>query len=749
MTVTRGISVAAASIDAFNRTFPRREWYARLGCLTLLWALLNGFLTCLLLLEGGLVIGLLVDRGVLVAVLNESGIGEFERVTGLQIAAAVEDAPIPAADLRPAPPDSTKPSPEEATPPAATPLPDDAAPAGEDSTSADGEEDGSADDGAEAAAPLKTSPDDFLTPAPAQLDIPAAETERVFVQRYEDHGILPSVWRARDAWWGGLLSLAYRKVPWLQENVGALMTLLVIFAVTWLARVWCLAQLRSTCRGVALDVSTRLRRQLHRQSMRLATEDVDGGGLVEAVQLFRQEVDRLRQGLFEWLLRAARYPWELLFLVLAAFSVETLLATQWVLLSILGAYLIVRSQQQAERTRALAADRAARELSSLADSLRAAKLIRGYGMDVAEQNEFQVRLKKYLDAVAVQNRVQDDPLWLRLMVSVACILLASFLFFVLGTKVLGGEVSAPGAAVFLAAFTAGVIAIRELRRLPEFQREVTLTADKVWRYLDQLPTVSQAVGARFVQPLAKSLHIVDASYKLPSGKPLLDRVDLKLTAGRTYAVVSLDPLEARAFAYLLPRFIEPQSGRILFDGEDIAWGTLESIRAETLFVTASDPLLAGTVLDNIRASQREITLTQATEAAKEARAHNFLSRLPQGYETVLDGQESLLDPGQRLRLSLARALLRKPSVLIIEEPSSGLDEDTKQLLDDTYDRICPGRTVFFLPSRLSTLRRADDILMLKSGRIEAMGSHSVLVKESPLYRHWEYLHFNEFRHDDA
>ncbi len=739
--------MAAASTDAFGRTFPRREWFAGLGRIALVWALLNGVLTCLLLLEAGLVVGLLVDRGTLVAVLSEVEISEFERVTGMKVVAGgdAESAPPPPKSA-PVPAAVTPPEPQEPEPATTEPLPREASPATDSGPEEDEELPA---DGEESAAPLKTSPNDFLQPAPAQPNPRVEGSQPVHVQRFEDHGMLPSVWRSRDTWWGGVLSASYRKFPWLQENVAALIVLLVVFALTWLLRVWCLAQLRSTCRGVALEVSTRLRRQLHRQSMRLATEDVDGGGLVEAVQLFRQEVDRVRQGLFEWLLRSARYPWELLFLVLAAFSVELLMATQWVLLSILGGYLIIRSQQQAERTRALAADRAERELGSLADSMRAAKLIRGYGMDVAEQNEFQVRLKKYLDAVAVQNRVQDDPLWLRLMVSLACVALASFLFFVLGAKVLGGEVSAPGAAVFLAAFTSGLIAVRELRRLPEFQREVSVTADKVWRYLDQLPTVSQAVGARFVQPLSKSLHIVDASYKLPSGKPLLDRVDLKLTAGRTYAVVSLDPLEARAFAYLLPRFIEPQSGRILFDGEDIAWGTLESIRAETLFVTASDPLLAGTALDNIRASQREITLNQATEAAKEARAHNFLSRLPQGYETVLDGQESLLDPGQRLRLSLARALLRKPSVLIIEEPSEGLDEDTKQLLDDTYDRICPGRTVFFLPSRLSTLRRADDILMLKGGRIEAMGSHVVLVKESPLYRHWEYLHFNEFRHDDA
>jgi ATP-binding cassette, subfamily B, bacterial len=262
-----------------------------------------------------------------------------------------------------------------------------------------------------------------------------------------------------------------------------------------------------------------------------------------------------------------------------------------------------------------------------------------------------------------------------------------------------------------------------------------------------LPTVSQAVGAKFLQPLSKTLHWESVTYRPPGGRLLLDRLDLQVRAGRTYSVVSLDEREARAFAFLLPRFIEPQSGRVLFDGEDIAWGTLESLRAEVVLATADDPLLSGTVLDNIRAGRSEITLNQATEAAKEARAHNFIARLPQGYETELSLRDAALDAGQRFRLSLARALVRKPAVLIIEEPAEELDDDTKQLIDDTYGRICPGRTVFFLPRRLSAVRSSDDVIVLRQGRVEAFGPHAVLVKESPLYRHWEYVHFHEFRRD--
>jgi ABC-type multidrug transport system fused ATPase/permease subunit len=256
------------------------------------------------------------------------------------------------------------------------------------------------------------------------------------------------------------------------------------------------------------------------------------------------------------------------------------------------------------------------------------------------------------------------------------------------------------------------------------------------------------VGAKFLQPLSRSLHFDAVTYRTPSQKLLLDRLTLKLDAGKSYAVVSLDPMEAKAFALLLPRFLEPQSGRVLFDGEDIAWATLESLRAEAVFVGGDDPPLRGTVLDNLRAGNPQFALPQVTEAAKQTHAHNFLVRLPQGYETVLTGDDEL-DPSQRFRLSLTRAILRNPALLIIEEPKVPLDEDTKQLLDDAYQRLLPGRTVIFLPSRLTTLKRVDEVILLHHGQVAAQGPQSELVNESPLYRHWEYLHFNEFRHSEA
>ena len=247
--------------------------------------------------------------------------------------------------------------------------------------------------------------------------------------------------------------------------------------------------------------------------------------------------------------------------------------------------------------------------------------------------------------------------------------------------------------------------------------------------------------------MSKTLHFENVKYQTPSGQKILDGVDFKLEVDKCYAITSADPLEARAIALMLPRFIEPREGRVLIDGEDISWVTLESLRAETVFVAADDPPFEGTVFDNIRGGQSDLTLQQVTEAAKLTHAHNFIVKLFNGYETVLTSQGDTLDAGQRFRLGLARAIVRNPALLIIEEPWSPLDEDTKTLLVDAYDRICRNRTVIFLPARLSTVRRTDQVIVLHEGKVAAIGPHAKLVSQSPIYRHWEYIHFNEFRNE--
>jgi len=288
-----------------------------------------------------------------------------------------------------------------------------------------------------------------------------------------------------------------------------------------------------------------------------------------------------------------------------------------------------------------------------------------------------------------------------------------------------------------------------LQRLWNLRERHAVTRDAalaIQNWLDIRPPVEQVVGAKFLNPLSRLLEFQGVAYSTPHHRKLLDGLSFKIPAGKTVGLLSSDPLETTAVAYMLPRFIEPQEGRILFDGEEIAWVTLESLRAETVLVTGKEPFLTGSIRDNICGGGSH-SLPDVTDAAKIAHAHNFIVKLPQGYESVIGEHGEQFDVGQAYRIGLARAILRKPALLIIQEPTELFDDDTKAMLDDAYKRICQNRTVIFLPNRLHTIRRCDHIVFLHKGKVVAAGTHAHLVQSSALYRHWEYVRFSEFRHE--
>jgi ABC-type multidrug transport system fused ATPase/permease subunit len=410
-------------------------------------------------------------------------------------------------------------------------------------------------------------------------------------------------------------------------------------------------------------------------------------------------------------------------------------------------YLVQRQRLRFAAAERLEEARAESRLRLLAEGLRKTRIVRGYGMEDFEHEHFQHHLDRFRTSILHVLNMQH---YLRLAVGFLVLACVAAVVYLIGSKVLSPDVTHIwfSTALLMLAIVAGMPRpLEELWELPEQRLRASHAADRIFRYLNQIPAVSQAVGAKFLEPVSRTISFEAVSYTLPNKRKLLDGIDLTLSAGEIIAFVAFDPLEARALACLLPRFIEPQSGRILFDGEDIAWGTLESLRAETVYVGGSDPFFTGTVVENIICSHSGYTISDVTEASKTAHAHNFILKLPQGYETVIGEHGERLDAGQGFRLGLARAILRNPSLLIVEEPTEAFDDDTKQLLDDSYNRMVRGRTVIFLPNRLSTLRRSETVVFLHRGKVEAHGTYHDLVKNSSLFRHWEYVHFNQFRRE--
>jgi ABC-type multidrug transport system fused ATPase/permease subunit len=584
-----------------------------------------------------------------------------------------------------------------------------------------------------------------FTEGPRAVRIEGAPADVVNEGSYQlrDVGLLAAGIRYRDKLFQGWLVRATGVPSPYRDNDAAAVILVLCLAVVGLARSISSSRVRVSAARFASQTMSQLRQSVHRQTMRLGTSELDGKVEHDAVELFTHEIDRIGAAVATWV---SRLPAEFcLFVVLSGLALwaDVRLALQCIVPAAGAWWIAAYERTRSQQLQALAQAKAESDLRLLADSLRRSRLVCGYGMESFEQEQFQKHLDRYTRDTTSGRLQEAWAVWSARAAGVLC--LALVVFFI-SARVLSHSDPLPlplGALLLLALLRMGWI-VHHARDLVAARQTIQTGGEKVYRFINAIPEVGQAVGAKFLEPVSRSIIYEAVSYRL-DGRQLLKDFDLRIAARQCIAFVSQDRAACRAAAFLLPRFIEPQAGRVLYDSEDTAWATLDSLRAETILVSGDEAPLTGSVLQNITGGDSRYSAQDATDAAKASHAHNFIARLPQGYETALGEHGERLDAGQAFRLALARAILRKPAVLIIEEPDEPLDEDTKNLLDDAYNRIVKDRTVIFLPSRLSTVRRCEQVVLIQDGRVAAAGAHDALVKQSDAYRHWEYVTFNTAR----
>ena len=674
---------------ALNRAFPTREYFRGRAVASALWSLLGSLLLCCTLFTLYLIADLLASGGA-VAATGPAGTELASLVTSAETADFVDPA-----------------APGPAAPGPAAPGPGGA---------------GAAAGGAVA---------------------PVPEGYRV---SYGNAGLLHAAWTNRGGFFGPGLRWLYRAVPALRHDLSALGVLVTVAVILGLLRSLCLSLAKLSAARAASAAATRARKGLHRQALRLGPSDLTDDGPRDVLDLFTDAAEAMRAGIADGVLTLGRHPVKVALLTLLALLVSPLAAVQCAL-PLLACWFLLRSGRRGvAKARLVAKHRSDRDLRLLAEGLTKSRVVRGYGMEEFESERFNTHLARYQQDLAAANRRERLTRGAGRALLVLCFAVVVFL---LGAKVLAGTLTAAQALLLLGVFGCLIDPLTSLADLHRDRHAAAVAAERIYRYLNRVPEVGQAVAAKFLQPLSREMRFENVHYRDARDRVLLDGFSARIPAGSVTAIAALDPLEARALAGLPPRFLEPQRGTVTYDGEDIAWVTLESLRAETVYVGGGDPCFTGTVRENLTGGDPDVPLSRVVEAAKTAHVHNFVQKFPQGYETVLGEHGESLSPGQLFRLGLARAVLRDPAVLIVEEPADGLDEDSKAQLDDTFARVFPGRTVLLLPGRMTTLRRADRVLLLHRGRVEAVGPREELARTSPLYRHWEYLRFNVFRHDGA
>jgi ABC-type multidrug transport system fused ATPase/permease subunit len=255
-----------------------------------------------------------------------------------------------------------------------------------------------------------------------------------------------------------------------------------------------------------------------------------------------------------------------------------------------------------------------------------------------------------------------------------------------------------------------------------------------FKVLDEVPEVRDQPGAREIKGTDGHVVFEDVSFHYQSRRETLQHVSFEAMGGQLVALVGPTGAGKTTLLSLLPRFYDPVEGRVLLDGVDIRDLTLRSLRAQISLVLQEPLLFAGTIADNIRYGRLDATQEEIEEATRQANAHEFVTALPDGYETVIGERGSQLSGGERQRISIARAFLKNAPILLLDEPTSSIDSKTETVILDALDRLMAGRTTFMAAHRLSTIRHADLILVLSRGTLVQHGTHHELVEQKGLYR---------------
>ena len=269
--------------------------------------------------------------------------------------------------------------------------------------------------------------------------------------------------------------------------------------------------------------------------------------------------------------------------------------------------------------------------------------------------------------------------------------------------------------------------------------------ERIFELMDEIPEVQEKVGAQPMRVIEGAVVLENVEAEYVPGEPVLKGINLRAEPGQTVAIVGPTGAGKTTIINLLPRFWDVKGGSVRIDGVDVRDVQLPSLREQIGIVLQDTFLFSSSVMDNIRFSRPDASDEEVIAAAKLAQAHDFIERLPEGYESVLGERGSGLSQGQRQLLAIARAALADPRILILDEATSSVDTRTEQRIQAALNDLLKGRTSFVIAHRLSTIRSADQVLVLHEGEIIERGTHESLLAQRGFYYE---LYMNQFRHQE-
>jgi subfamily B ATP-binding cassette protein MsbA len=389
-------------------------------------------------------------------------------------------------------------------------------------------------------------------------------------------------------------------------------------------------------------------------------------------------------------------------------------------------YPLVRLGQRVRRT----TRRSQEELEHLshitAEAFTGHRIVKAFGAEQLEVDRFSRASERlYRINMKVISTVSALPPLMEVLGGVAIV---GALWY--GSRqIVSGRLTQGEFAAFLAAAFLMYTPVKKLSRVNANLNQAIAASERIFEMLDTHSEVLDRADATPLQPMRRSVEFRDVSFSYADDrtKPILSDVSFTVGAGQVFAIVGLSGAGKTTLVNLIPRFYDVSGGAILIDGHDIREVTLQSLRRQISIVTQETVLFDDTIARNIAYGAADATPSEIENAARAAHAHDFIAAMPQGYGSRIGERGQRLSGGQRQRIAIARALLKNAPILILDEATSSLDAESELLVQDALATLMANRTSFVIAHRLSTVRRADMIVVLDRGRIAEMGRHEELL----------------------
>jgi ATP-binding cassette subfamily B protein/subfamily B ATP-binding cassette protein MsbA len=498
-----------------------------------------------------------------------------------------------------------------------------------------------------------------------------------------------------------------------------------------------------------------LRELFFRRTLRMDVATFNNDGTADLMSRFTHDMENVAGGLEALLGKLVREPLKMICcLAGAAFICWRLLLVSLILAPI-AAVLIRWLAKMLKRANRKAMEEMAQLYTTLEEAFRSIKVVKSFTMERQERRQFHGRSKTYykkMMRIAGYDSMIHPLTEILGMATVGLAMMAGAYLVLKGqTHLLGIRMSArplemPTLLLFYGFLIGMADPMRKLSDVFSRMQRGAAAADRIYARLDREPAVRNPRHPRPLDRHARDLVFENVAFAYLQDRPVLHEVNLRIPFGETIGIVGASGCGKSSLVNLIPRFADPTAGQIRLDGIPLTDVRLQDLRGQIGLVTQEPLLFDDTVLNNIRYGSPRATLDQVVAAAQRAHAHRFIEQeLPEGYHTIVGPLGGLLSGGQRQRIALARAILRDPSVLILDEATSQIDLESEQIIQHVLGEFTRGRTTLIVTHRLGLLTLANRIVVMQEGRILDVGRHEELLDRCDFYRRLYQIQYAELK----